>query len=109
MNMNTPSSPRHEQHPHSPGWLDPHAWMGRPVMWGIRGGVRHVVTNAAMVGRGVVQKLACGGATNLFGLTLTTYHGMKRLARLGKMPPNRFCRRCVKMLEAAGEDGKIGR
>lgn len=71
----------------------PHAeWKSALVLWGTRNGVRHVVTRAALVGRGVVSKVACGGATS-FWIESGTWYGQKGRG-------HKFCRKCVAWLEA---------
>jgi hypothetical protein len=76
------------------------SWMSRLVLWARRGAF-HLATHAAPVGDGVVMTLACGGATG-YGLEVNTYYGMRN-----RRKP--LCRRCVKILAAAGERGRIGR
>lgn len=76
-------------------------WMSRWVLWAKRDGVYHVALNASIVGAGVVARLACGGATGM-GIEATTYCGQKHNG-------HRVCRKCAKILEAAGKSGMISR
>jgi hypothetical protein len=52
-------------------------WMGRPTLWAERSGIHHVALSAATVGRGVVTRLACGGASTMWGVEVTTWYGQK--------------------------------
>jgi hypothetical protein len=81
---------------------EPHEpWKARAVMWGTREGLHHVVSSAAVVGEGVVQVIACGGATTFHGLRISTFYGMRHDRRA------RLCRRCLKVLAGAGESGRV--
>jgi hypothetical protein len=75
-------------------------WMIRWVMWESRGGSIHVATHAAVIGTGVVTRLACGGSGWGHPETSTWFYVR------GHNP--RVCRRCVAALAAAGESGRIG-
>ena len=62
-------------------------WKGRAVLWVVRDGVLHVASHAATLGRGIVSKLLCGGASTFFPEG-DTWYSMKRQGY-------RFCRKCI--------------
>jgi hypothetical protein len=77
-------------------------WMTRWVLWVGQGGSMHVATSVAVVGRGVVSRLACGRGGGALWLEQSTWFWIR-----GHHP--RLCRRCVRALAAAGESGPISR
>lgn len=74
-------------------------WKGRAVIWARRNGVDHVAAVAASLGRGIVSRLLCGGASTMWP-TSTTWYSQRRRGQ-------KMCRKCVAKLVAAGERGRL--